>query len=332
MPSKKIRTEHCKNCEYDFRIDLPHMKYCPNCGQENHSPRLPFFHYLYELIEGIFHLDNKTWRTIKTLFAYPGKITKDFIEDKRNRYSPPVRMYIWCTAFFMFSFWLMIDTYTRFADRASEANKPLSQQFDEMPDSSTTSIGMATGGFWPTLPATPVSKLKELKTIPNNQIKSWLQGQKYPADYFHIQLIKAYRAQINSQLTLSAYTKKMTTGNNILFVLLLPLNALLLFPLLYRKKMLYYDAMIYTVHVNTWIPLFQAIWIWVLTLMVGWLHAPESFFLSIPLINAAYYFFALKNAFGFTWGVTLARWLPLFVIDTWYHWIIILFYAAWFMN
>jgi len=283
-------------------------------------------------MEGIFHLDNKTWLTIKTLFAHPGKITKDFIEDKRNRYSPPVRMYIWCTAFFMFSFWLMIDTFTHYTEPASEANNSLSQQFDEMPDSSHTSIRIATSGLWPTLPSTPVSRLRDLKNIPDNEIKSWLQQQNYPDDYFHIQLVKAYRAQINSQLTMSAYTKKMTTGNNILFVLLLPLNALLLFPVLYRKKMLYYDSMIFTVHINTWIPLFQSVWIWVLTLMVGFLHAPESIFLSIPVINAVYYLFALKRAFDFTLIGIIVRWLPAFVIDTFYHWLILLLYAAWFMN
>ncbi len=332
MASKKIRTEHCKNCNYDFRIDLPHMKYCPNCGQENHSPRMPFFNYLYELMEGIFHLDNKTWLTIKTLFAHPGKITKDFIEDKRNRYSPPVRMFIWCTAFFMFSFWLVMDTSTHYVESSSETSKSLSQRFDEMSDSSFTAIRIITNGIWPSLPSTPVSKLRALKSIPNNEIKKWLQEQKYSDDFFHVQLVKAYRAQINSQLTFSAFTKKMTAGNNVIFVLLLPFNALLLFPLLYRKKIFYYDSMIFTIHTNTWIPLFQSMWMWVLALMIGVLDLPETIFLSIPLINAVYYIFAIKTAFSFTWLGTIIRWLPAFVIDTFYHWLILLLYAAWFMN
>lgn len=332
MPTKKIRTEHCKNCNYDFRIDLPHMKYCPNCGQENHSPRMPFFHYLYELMEGIFHLDNKTWLTIKTMFTSPGKITKNFIEDKRNRYSPPVRMFIWCTAFYMFSFWLLMDTLTHYVDPPAESSKSLSQRFDEMPDSSSTPIKIITSGFWPTLPSTPVSRQRTLKNIFDNEIKSWLKDQNYPVDYFHILLVKAYRAQINSQLTFSAFTKKMTAGNNILFVLLLPLNALLLFPFLYRKKIFYYDSMIFTLHVNTVIPLFHAVWIWVLALIMVLLHAPASIFLSIPVINAAYYFFALKRAFGYSWTSTILRWLPAFIIDTLYHWVLALLYASWFMT
>lgn len=332
MPSKKIRTEHCKNCDYDFRIDLPHMKYCPNCGQENHSPRMPFFHYLYELMEGIFHIDNKTWLTIKTLFTRPGQITRDFIEDKRNRYSPPVRMFIWCTAFYMFSFWLLLDTFTNYTEPASEAHKSLRQRFDETPDSAAVPIRIITSGFWPTLPPTTVSAQRRLKNIPDNEIKSWLQNENYHSDYFHIQLIKAYRTQINSQLTLSAFTKKMTAGNNILFVLLLPLNALLLFPTLYRKNMLYFDAMIVTLHINTWIPLFQSIWIWILALMIAFLHAPESVFLSIPVINAAYYLLALKRAFNYSWVVAIVRWLPAFVIDTFYHWLMLLLYAVWFMH
>ncbi|MBK9735078.1 MAG: DUF3667 domain-containing protein [Saprospiraceae bacterium] len=176
--------------------------------------------------------------TIKTMFAHPGKITNDFIEDKRNRYSPPVRMFIWCTAFYMFSFWLLMDTFSHYSEPASEANKSLSQRFDELHDTTSTPIGMITNGFWPTLPMTPVSRQRLIKNMPDSEIKSWLQDQKYPTDYFHIQLVKAYRTQINSQLTLSAYTKNMTTGNNIIFVLLLPLNALLLFPILYRKNVL----------------------------------------------------------------------------------------------
>lgn len=332
LPPNKIRTEHCKNCNYDFRIDLQHMKYCPNCGQENHSPRRPFFHYLYELVEGIFHLDNKTWLTIKTLFLHPGKITKDFIEDKRNRYSPPVRMYIWCTAFFMFSFWLLIDRYTHYTDMLAEVNKTMSQRFDALSDSTSTSINIITSRFWPMLHSVPVSNQRVLKNIQDAEIKNWLKEQNYPCNFFYIQLVKAYRAQINSQLSLSAYTKKMTAANNILFVVLLPLNAFLLYPILYRKKLLYYDSMIFTMHLNTWIPLFQSIWIWILGLIMVYSHASQAIFLSIPVINAVYYFFALKNAFGHTWIITLARWIPAFIIDTLYHWVIILLYASWLMS
>ena len=93
--------------------------------------------------------------------------------------------------------------------------------------------------------------------------------------------------------------------------------------------MLYYDSMIFTVHTNTWIPLFQSMWIWVLALMIGFLHAPEAIFLSVPLINAAYYLIALKKAFRYNWVSTIVRWVPIFVSDTLYHWLILLFFAAW---
>lgn len=332
LPPNKIRTEHCKNCNFDFRIDLQHMNYCPNCGQENHSPRLPIFHYLYELMEGIFHLDNKTWLTIRTMFIHPGKITKDFIEDKRNRYSPPVRMYIWCTAFFMFSFWLLIDRKAHATETSQEESKSMSQVFDGLSDSTSTSINIIASGFWPMLHSVPVSKQRVLKNIQNHEIKNWLKEQNYPFNFFYIQLVKAYRTQINSPLSLSAYTKKMTAASNILFVVLLPLNALLLYPILYRKKILYYDTMIFTMHLNTWIPLFQSIWIWILGLILVTFHVTQAIFLSIPVINAAYYFLSLKNAFGYTWISTLARWIPAFVLDTLYHWVIILLYASWLMT
>jgi hypothetical protein len=114
----------------------------------------------------------------------------------------------------MFSLWLLLDTLSLYSEPVSEASKSLSHRFDEMPDSTGSFIGIITSVFWPTLPVTPVSSQRLLKNIPDNEITDWLQDQKYPDDYFHVQLIKGYQAQINSPLTLSAYTKKMTTGNN----------------------------------------------------------------------------------------------------------------------
>lgn len=328
---RKLRTQHCKNCEFDFRIDLPQRNFCPNCGQENHSHRQPFFHYAAELIEGFFHLDNKTWLTIKTLLVHPGKITRDFTEDKRARYSPAVRMYIWSTAFFTLSFWLVIDIGSRVGTDPARASKSMSQRFDELPDTLETPISI-TGVVWPTLPPTPIREQRALKKIPDDQIGGWLTGHGFSANFINVQLIKAHRARISSSLSQSDYMKKLTTGNNLVYVLLLPLEALLLFPVFYRKKLFYLDSMMFAMHVNTWFALFNGAYLWIAMLLVAFLKAPVEVFYLMFLFNAVYWLVAIRNAFSHTWPGALLRWIPALFIDNAHHIILTLLVAAWFVR
>jgi Protein of unknown function (DUF3667) len=51
-------------------------------------------HFMDELVEGLFHLDSKFWRTLRTLVTRPGLITQEYLAGKRLRYSPPFRSYL----------------------------------------------------------------------------------------------------------------------------------------------------------------------------------------------------------------------------------------------
>lgn len=95
----RVPMVECRNCEAKLKAD---DSYCPNCGQENHDHHLTIKAMLYEFVEGITHFDNKVFSTLKTLFVSPGKLSKDFIEGKRVRYVPPVRLYIFVAFIFFF--------------------------------------------------------------------------------------------------------------------------------------------------------------------------------------------------------------------------------------
>jgi Protein of unknown function (DUF3667) len=101
---KRKKTKICANCEHEFKeID----NFCPNCGQENHQYNQSFGHLFMEFIEAELHFDNKFWLTAKSLFLHPGEITADFIADKRARYVPPIRLYVFASAvFFLLASWL----------------------------------------------------------------------------------------------------------------------------------------------------------------------------------------------------------------------------------
>lgn len=81
----------CPNCETSFDDSF---KYCPNCGQANRKLSLNFKYFVSEFLTGMFNLDSKIFRTLKLLFFKPGKLSKEFIEGRRNSYIPPVRLYL----------------------------------------------------------------------------------------------------------------------------------------------------------------------------------------------------------------------------------------------
>jgi hypothetical protein len=103
MPTRKKPTHRfpqgpCPNCGTELTAQ---QGYCPTCGQQNHTLRLGFFHFLEELLEGLFHFDGKFFSTFRALFwAMPGSMTTDFLAGKRVRFVSPVRLYVFVSIIF----------------------------------------------------------------------------------------------------------------------------------------------------------------------------------------------------------------------------------------
>jgi len=100
LARNKIKQQVCANCGHYFGQD---ENFCPKCGQENHSPNQPIKHYIVELIEAFLHLDSKFFHTIWVILRYPGLITKEYNENKRARYMPPIRLYVFVSLVFFIS-------------------------------------------------------------------------------------------------------------------------------------------------------------------------------------------------------------------------------------
>mgnify|MGYP003583737301 CR=1 FL=1 len=90
MGHQKLReNKTCLNCNY-----VVENKFCPNCGQENTETRQSF-HYLFtHFVEDLTHYDGSFWKTIKGLLFKPGYLTKTYLEGKRKKFVPPVKLYI----------------------------------------------------------------------------------------------------------------------------------------------------------------------------------------------------------------------------------------------
>jgi len=79
----------CKNCGGTLT-----GKFCVNCGQRA-DVHLPTTRELvHEALEGITHSDSRLWRTLRTLWFKPGKLTLEFVAGRRESYLPPFRLYL----------------------------------------------------------------------------------------------------------------------------------------------------------------------------------------------------------------------------------------------
>ncbi len=79
----------CRNCSH-----VVDKRYCGNCGQENTEENKSFHHLFTHFVEDLVHYDSSFWKTVKALLFRPGRLTIEYLEGRRRKYVPPVKLYI----------------------------------------------------------------------------------------------------------------------------------------------------------------------------------------------------------------------------------------------
>ena len=89
LPATAVKSL-CENCGAPLT-----GKYCSACGQRHFDhPVHHFGHFVSEVLEDVTHADSRLWRTLIALLFRPGFLTREFLEGRRVRYLPPVRLYL----------------------------------------------------------------------------------------------------------------------------------------------------------------------------------------------------------------------------------------------
>ena len=79
----------CANCGRSFS-----GRFCPDCGQDLEDIRRPFAEIARDFLGDFFAFDARLWRTLVPLFTRPGSLTVDYVEGRRARYVPPLKLYV----------------------------------------------------------------------------------------------------------------------------------------------------------------------------------------------------------------------------------------------
>jgi hypothetical protein len=94
--------------------------YCSACGQKSDVRILSLGRLLADTIGDLYDFDSRMWRSLATLVAWPGRLTREYLEGKRARYTPPFRMYV-VTSLTFFLVFALIRTLTAEGESATGA-------------------------------------------------------------------------------------------------------------------------------------------------------------------------------------------------------------------
>ncbi len=90
-----VESKSCANCERP--VD---GKFCSACGQRGHLHK-SLLHLGEEVVHGLLHFDSKGVRTLPMLIAFPGQLTRRYIDGQRTRFVSPLGLFLFMV-FFMF--------------------------------------------------------------------------------------------------------------------------------------------------------------------------------------------------------------------------------------
>lgn len=94
-PRRLAGSEYCLNCS--TKLQGP---FCHFCGQPD-KRLLRFFPVLIrEFFEDFLELDTRFSRTMLPLLFKPGRLTRDYLDGRRFRYTPPMRLLIFSSMLF----------------------------------------------------------------------------------------------------------------------------------------------------------------------------------------------------------------------------------------
>ena len=116
LAKKKLAgSAQCLNCGTDLK-----GPFCYFCGQPDRNFMRFFPALLRDLMEDLLDLDSRFMRTLKPLLFKPGRLTRDYMNGRRFRYAPPMRVYIFSSIIFFLLAAVLSSNSLSIGDRDGE--------------------------------------------------------------------------------------------------------------------------------------------------------------------------------------------------------------------
>lgn len=331
---KERAEKNCLNCNAEVQ-----GRYCQVCGQENVQTYETAWHLVKHFFEDITHYDGKFISSLKYVLFRPGFLSKEYIRGRRASYLNPIRMYIFTSAVFFLLFFTLSDdesvakhsksnttingksieevlkmdsvAFAAFTQRLGNDSLPMTRdQFLHYTDSVINEsrkggLKISTGNY---RDQKQYDSLLDAGKVKHNWLQRYLirkgfaLNEKYHNDRFEF---------------MDAFKHEMLHNFPKLFIISLPLFALLLQLLYKRRKQWYYAAhVIFTIHFYVFAFIMLSIDT-LLSKLTDYLHASMSDWISVTavLIILYYLFRAMRNFYEQSYGKTVLKYVLLNILN-----------------
>ena len=308
MRNKRIKSAHCNNCGFDFKISLQELNYCPVCGQENHNPRLPLKYYAEQLVENIIHFDSKTIRSIMALLLKPGEVTRTYLNNRRKQYSSPFRLFFFGLIIFLFAIIFvnnLVYKEVQHSDKLSIKNyfgTLLMQSKDSAQWTFDVSPFVKHNVY--------VCDVRRLVFADKIDLGNWLKESGKPDNWYNRLFYASIRKYDRSEMSRIEFDDKLNSFRYFLLIITIPLTAFIVFAAFYKKGRLFFDSFLFSVHFNAATMYLGVILFFVYVLPWQFLLKTANYDTAFVLLCMSYllnFFPAAKKVFGFSWLSSFAR-------------------------
>ena len=233
MGNHKSRvSKSCLNCG-----SFVENRFCPKCGQENIESRQSFHHLFTHFASDLLHYDSSFWKTLKSLFFSPGKLSIEYMNGKRKSFLNPFSLYIFISFITFLTPGLLPD---KVDEKTSETTKVVDKIKLGFADKNLNMNQFDMGH-----PYGKISSIEQLdsihNTLPDNEKYS---TAKYQSTKLLLSIIIGKDKKSKLEHTVSFIVHNLS---KVLFFYM-PIFAFLLWIFFYRSRKHYFDSGIYTLH------------------------------------------------------------------------------------
>lgn len=294
MARKRQRKEHCPNCDAALPAGT---NYCPNCGQENHTHKLPVRHFIIEWLSGMFNFDTKLLHTLRDLFWPPGKVIREFNANRRIRYVHPLRIYLFTSLLFF----LLVAVITTGLQEGEGAAIVVNGSEQEQADGLRLELGDGQSVEDSTLVA-----LSARTMLSNEVLDSTLIAHGATPSLLNRTFMRLALNLSGNSLRKEAFVQQLFSSFSKVLFVLVPLFAAMLFGLFWRTAKFYTEHLVFALYFHTFLFLLLGITM----ALKQWADLTGTLAL-LPVLALVYLVWSVRTVHGRSWWSSTWRGLLL---------------------
>jgi len=214
----------CKNCGHYFT-----GKYCNRCGEKVYSQHdKSIAHFFEEAFHFITHFEGTFFTTLRAIFTRPGKLSLDYCNGLRKKYFKPLPFFMMMILLYLlFPFFTGLNMpFLYYLDKGSYASRLTTKHtginIDSLQDKVET-----------------VMAVKNFKSVNGSYV--------FRARYMD-SIISATPPLLKLK---EKFTRKSEKTSKVLLLVLLPLTALFLALLSFKKRRYFFDHLVLATEINS---------------------------------------------------------------------------------